>query len=303
MSSVPSIGRAGAPNARGPSLAAVPVAASKPAVRAERVHVWDMSSGVEQPVSGAALLRSSDPVVTEAWKNAQRVDEFLTKLGRNGLDGAGAPLNVVVHAPTADGRPAMNNAHWDDATQRVYLGDGDGKLFAPLGGSLDVLVHEATHAIVDSEVRLRYFGQQGGVNESWADVIGSLADPDDWLIGEDVYTPNVPGDALRDMAKPAYAHVRELPTGIELEPHDYSGIPSLAAVRVADQLGRDEMGRIWYSALVDHMNSQAGYAGAARATLEAASSVHGRDSAAVKTVLDAWKSVGVDPRWKASATA
>jgi Zn-dependent metalloprotease len=274
-------------------------AASAPAARASRVEVWDMSSGIEQPVTGAALTRGKDPAIDVAYHTALRVDEFLrTQFGRDGWDGKGAPLRIVVHAPNEDGTPHMNNAYWDNLTKRIYLGDGDGTLFQPLGGALDVLTHETTHAIVDSEVRLRYQGQQGGINESWADVFGALADQDDWLIGEDVFTPGTAGDAIRDLEHPRFGSVEQLPKGAVLEPHDYSGIPSLAAVRVAQKLGRDEMGRIWYSALVDHLNSSAGYAGAARATLDAAAQLHGTASTEVNAVLDAWKSVGVDPRWK-----
>jgi Zn-dependent metalloprotease len=263
-----------------------------------RVEVWDMSSGIEQPVAGAALLAGRDKTISEAYQQAVRVDDFLRqKLGRDGWDGKGAPMRIVVHAPNEDGTPNMNNAYWDNATKRIYLGDGDGELFKPLGGALDVLVHEATHAIVDSEVTLKYEGQQGGINESWADVLASLADPRDWRIGEDVFTPGTPGDAIRDLEHPRFGSVDQLPKGAMLEPHDYSGVPSLAAVRVAKSLGREEMGRIWYSALVDHLDSRAGYAGAARATLDAAAALHGAKSSQVTTVLDAWKSVGVDPRW------
>lgn len=257
-----------------------------------------MSSGIEQPVTGAALLGTRDKAITAAAANAKRVDDFLrTQFGRDGWDGKGAPIRIVVHAPNDDGTPNMNNAYWDNLTKRIYLGDGDGELFAPLGGALDVLVHEATHAIVDSEVNLRYEGQQGGINESWADVLASLADKRDWKIGEDVFTPGTPGDAIRDLENPRFGHVDQLPKGAVLEQHDYSGIPSLAAVRVAGRLGKDEMGRIWYSALVDHLDSRAGYAGAARATLDAAAQLHGAKSDAVQAVADAWKSVGVDPRW------
>jgi Zn-dependent metalloprotease len=270
-----------------------------PGRASSRVEVWDMSSGVEQSLTGTQLLGSTDSTVTDAYRQAIEVDAFLkSEFGRNGWDGKGAPLRIVVHAPNEDGTPGMNNAYWDNSTKRIYLGDGDGELFAPLGGSLDVLVHEATHAIVDSEVNLRYEGQQGGINESWADVLAAIADPDDWHIGEDVFTPGQPGDAIRDLEHPRFGHVDQLPEGAVIETHDYSGIPSLAAVRVADAVGRTEMGRIWYTALVDHLDSRAGYAGAARATLDAALEIFGSNSSQVQAVQDAWKSVGVVSRWK-----
>jgi Zn-dependent metalloprotease len=263
------------------------------------VRTWDASSGTEQAVTGATIAASHDRILTEAVRNAERVDRILrTTFGRDGLDGRGSTIDIVVHAPNQDGRPNMNNAYWDPEAGRIYLGDGDGKLSGPLGSALDVMMHEATHAIVDSEVHLSYDGQQGGINESFADVLGAVADPGDWKIGEDAFTPRIKGDAIRDMAHPTYAHVSELPTGIALEPHDYAGPPSLAAVQVGEALGRKAMGKIWYSALVDHLHSNAGYAAAARATLDAASDAFGITSREVRVVYDAWRSVGVDPRWK-----
>lgn len=264
-----------------------------------RVQVWDMSSGIEQAVEGTHLLAGTDATIAQAHRHAVEVDDFLrTTFGRNGWDGKGAPIRIVVHAPNDDGSPHLNNAYWDKQSRRIYLGDGDGVIFAPLGNSRDVVMHETVHAIVDSEVNLRYTGQQGGINESWADVLASIADPDDWLIGEDVYTPDQPGDSIRDLSNPRFGHVKQLPKETELEPHDYSGIPSLAAVRVADQLGRSQMGQIWYNALVDHLDSRAGFAGAARATLDSAAALFGAASSEVQAVKQAWLSVGVNARWK-----
>lgn len=47
------------------------------------------------------------------------------------------------------------------------------------------------------------------MNEAWSDIFGALvdhslgaSDDDTWKIGEDIYTPGTPGDALRYMANP-----------------------------------------------------------------------------------------------------
>ncbi|MCW2972185.1 MAG: peptidase family protein [Thermoleophilia bacterium] len=292
-------------NARGVHASVPPAAnAEHPSVPAAgAIEVWDASSGVEQRLTGTDLARNADPVVATAIANARAVDAFFrTTFGRDGWDGQGAPMRIIVHAPNEDGTPNMNNAYWNRGQQRIFIGDGDGRVFDPLGGAFDVMVHEATHAIVDSSVHLRYSGQQGGINESWADVMGAVADPGDWLIGEDVFTPDVPGDAIRDLEHPSYTRLADLPSGPEVGPHELSALPSLAAVRVAEALGRGEMGRIWYRALVEHLDSRAGFAGAARATLDAAAELHGATSNQVGAVLDAWKSVGIDPRWKGART-
>ena len=266
------------------------------------VKVWTMDGkqGKELPVDLSTINEGGDVIAQTAYQNAGKVDDFLrSRFGRNGWDNRGAALEVVVHAPGDDGRP-MNNAFWDREKHKIYLGDGDGRIFAPLGGALDVLTHETVHAVVDSEVKLQYKGQQGGINESWADVIGSLNDPDkDWLIGEDVFTPGTPGDAIRDLAAPRYSNVKQITPGSDVEVHDLSGIPSLAAVRVADKIGRDQMGSIWYRALCDHLDSRAGFSGAARATLQSAIDLFGQRSPQFAAVSDAWKSVGVNARFPA----
>lgn len=274
---------------------------AKPAAEGP-VKVWTVGkSGRERVVDLKTINEGGDQVARIAYQNAGKVDEFLrTRFNRNGWDGKGAPLEVVVHTP-GEGGQGMNNAFWDRDRHKIYLGDGDGRIFAPLGGALDVLTHETIHAVVDSEVHLQYKGQQGGINESWADVLGSLADPDhDWLIGEDVFTPGTPGDAIRDLAQPRYSSTKQLTPGTDVEVHDLSGIPSLAAVRVADKIGRDQMGAIWYRALCEHLDSRAGFSGAARATLESAQDLFGSDSPQFAAVRDAWKSVGVNARFKAA---
>lgn len=264
-----------------------------------RVQVFDMSSGIEVRIPDEQVLANTDPIIAQAGRTGLEVDAFLrNKLGRDGYDDAGSPLRIVVHAPDMDGTSrSWNNGEWHPPSQRIYLGDGDGVLMGPLVNALDVVVHETTHGMIRSKFEVRHQGQRGALDESFADVMGAVADPDDWLIGEDAATPDVPGDGVRDLANPKFAHVSELPSPDGGNVHDLSGVPSLAAVRVADKLGRDEMGRIWYTALVDHLDQRAGYAGAARATLDAAAQLHGVASSEVAAVRDAWTSVGVDARW------
>lgn len=280
-----------------------PVQSLKPVVattaKSTRPHVeaWTLEDGSERPISApASSPKKVDPIIAEALENAEKVDSFFrTTFKRNGWDDKGTPLRIVVHTPDQDGQP-LNNAYWDRERGKIYLGDGDGKIFSPLGGALDVLTHEATHALVDSEVNLRYSGQQGGINESWADVMGALSDPRNWKIGEGVFTPGNPGDAIRDLQHPRFDTVKSLPVDGDVDVHDLSGIPSLAAVKVAAQVGRDHMGQIWYHALTDHLDSRSGFAGAARATLESAKALYGEKSKDYAAVLDAWKAVGVNPR-------
>jgi Zn-dependent metalloprotease len=101
------------------------------------------------------------------------------------------------------------NAFWN-GTQMVY-GDSDGVQSAPLGKSLDVTVHELTHAVTSSESNLTYSNESGALNEGMSDIFsayceawtkGWVVDAAVWMIGDDVWTPGTAGDALRYMANP-----------------------------------------------------------------------------------------------------
>ena len=110
--------------------------------------------------------------------------------------------------------------------------------------TLDIVGHEFTHAVDNSEGDLDYFAQSGALDESFADIFGYFVDPDDWQVGE--------GSALgvmRDMSNPpAYGHpdhvvasisgdglgLRTLQSGVSDPPdngfvHTNSGIHNKAA--------------------------------------------------------------------------
>lgn len=256
----------------------------------------DDRTGEDLPGRKSGQAPVIDKVVNQAYDTFSAVqDYFAKKFGRSGWDGNGAAARVVVHAPDVTGNPKMNNAYWDTSDRSFHMGDGDGTLFSPLGAAKDVAAHEYTHAVVDSSVKLTYLGQEGGINESFSDVLGSGIDGN-WLIGEDVFTPGHKGDAIRDLEHPTYDNFKTLPKDVN-EVHDLSGIPSLAAVNVAKAVGRDKMEQIWYHGLVDHLKPHSGFAGAARATMEAAAALYGKDGTEFAAVRDAWKGVGVDARW------
>lgn len=119
------------------------------------------------------------------------------------MDDAGMPLISRVHYGVD-----YNNAFWD-GTQMTY-GDGDGVVFVPLNRALDIVAHELTHGVTTSTSNLVYRGQSGALNEAMSDIFGALVEMENgatedeiWLLGEAVYTPATPGDALRSLKDPA----------------------------------------------------------------------------------------------------
>ncbi len=162
----------------------------------------------------------------------------------------------------------------------MVFGDGDGVLFTDFTKSLDVIAHELAHGVTEFTAGLDYHNQPGALNESMSDVFGSLvkqwvaketADQADWLIGAEVFTPEIDADALRSMKAPGKAYNN--PTlGRDPQPdhmskyvmmpdtdegdnggvHINSGIPNKAFYLTAMGIGGhawEAPGHIWYAAL------------------------------------------------------
>ncbi|MCW2922441.1 MAG: npr [Thermoleophilia bacterium] len=260
------------------------------------VEVWvpGADNGLDVVAQKSGGPASADRDVQVAFENGRRVLEYVrTEYGRSSFDGKGSPLKLRVHAPdpmTND--PRSNNAFWFNDEQRIWLGDGDGEMFAPLGGGADVIAHEFFHGVIDSEIRLAYSGQSGALHESFSDVLASGIDGN-WQIGEDVYTPGVAGDALRDLSKLTWTDWRTFPGG-EDEVHAMSEVPSHAAYLIGSKLGAKELRHLWYVALTDHLRSESGFAGARDATISAARAIYGARSTQTQAVMDAWAAVGID---------
>lgn len=230
---------------------------------------------------------TGDAEADAALRTASIVDRALSeRFGRDGIDGRGGSVELVVHAPDA------TNAYWDQQARRVELGDGDGARWGAFAGSLSVMAHELYHGVIDAEVQLDYaVAEQAALHESLADVFAAGV-VGSWRIGEDVLTPTVPGDAIRDLSRPDVAHV-DAATRAGGESHALSGVASLAAVRSGARIGNDVMQRIWYQALVAELPDGASFVDAARATVAAAGRLHGAGSEQQLAVEQAWESVGV----------
>ena len=171
------------------------------------------------PVAGAAIVGSeatppTEPIALAAFTNTGITHDCYTTLyNRDSYDGAGAALNSQVHVrfDFGGGQLDPNNAIWAADLLTMAYGDGDGTTMSPLARSLDVTAHELTHAVTSASADLVYQNESGALNESMSDIFGVICesfsrsgtvDAKTWLLGEDIYTPNTPGDALRYMDNP-----------------------------------------------------------------------------------------------------
>src|SRR5205823_2365321 len=126
-------------------------------------------------------------------------------------NGTGGGLSSTVHVvfPTSTGGTSPNNAAW--ALGQMWYGDGDGMMMGQTARGLDVTAHELTHGVTSATAKLAYQNESGALNEGMSDILGGAVceafrdhgvTANTWLIGEEIWTPNTPNDALRYMADP-----------------------------------------------------------------------------------------------------
>jgi Zn-dependent metalloprotease len=180
-----------------------------------------------------------------------------------------------------------------------------------------------SHGVTEFTAGLEYHNQAGALNESMSDVLGSLVkqwarsettDQADWLIGGDIFSPDIQGDALRSLKSPgnAYdnpilgkdpqpAHMESFVQLPDTEDGDWggvhinSGIPNHAFYLLATSIGGrawEAPGHIWYEAL-KASGPRTDFQEFADRTYQAAGWLYGTASAQQKAVQEAWLEVGL----------
>ncbi|WP_421385327.1 M4 family metallopeptidase [Bacillus salacetis] len=266
------------------------------------IQTFDNYNGGDSSLPGYYVTDTGNTFYSERQKAAvdahyyagEVYDYYYNKFGRNSYDNQGSDVTSTVHYGSN-----YNNAAWI-GNQMIY-GDGDGSTFAPLSGADDIVAHELTHAVTDTSADLVYESQSGALNESFSDVFGFFVDSEDWLMGEDVYTPGVSGDALRSMSNPEQynqpAHMNDyqnLPVTREGDwggVHTNSGIPNKAAYYTINSIGKTKAENIYYRALTVYLTPYSDFSDARQALVQSANDLYGSSTAS--SVASAWSNVGV----------
>jgi len=258
---------------------------------------------------------SPDKTVNAAFDGFGATRDFYDKVfNRDSVDGKGMRLDGYVHYGSD-----FNNAFWDG--REMVFGDGDGVIFTDFTLSLDVIAHELTHGVTEFTANLEYHKQSGALNESISDVFGSLvkqwslgqtAAEANWLIGEDIFTPDIGADALRSMKDPGHAynnpqlgkdqqsdHMDRFVVLPDTEPGDWggvhynSGIPNKAFYLTAIAIGGNAWeapGHIWYESLLAS-NDRTQFQEFADTTYAKAGQLYG--NVEQQAVVEAWSQVGI----------
>lgn len=241
--------------------------------------------------------------------------------GRDSFDNDGGSIESTVHYDTN-----YNNAFSNGS--RLVFGDGDGTTFSPLGEDRDIVIHEFSHLVTDSESDLVYANESGALNEAFSDIMAAFCASDMgttwemnnrvWFIAEASRTPTNTTDALRYMNDPDrggdkdWYPSRQQPTSNPSNANDHggvhtnSGIANLAFVLLSQGgphprgrshnnvpgIGIEAAGRIFYKAYVDYFTSTTGFHEAMDLTEQAARDL-GYGDAVANSVRQAWLAVGV----------
>jgi Zn-dependent metalloprotease len=305
-----------------PKVASAQSTLSTRAIGPQRT-VYDAQCGSNLPgivVRQEGGPRVADPAVNEAYDGAgSTYDLFWLVYGRNSIDNRGMKINSSVHY-----QKGYDNAFWN-GFQMVY-GDGDEDL--PLGERLfnrfticpDVIAHELSHGVIQFEAALVYQGQSGALNESFADVFGTLTKQRqlgqsvaqaDWIVGKGLFTTNVRGVGVRSLCAPGTAYDDPV-LGKDPQPghmngyvntiednggvHINSGIPNHAFYLAAMEIGGnawEKTGKIWYVTLADKLSPVANFQEAANQTFWTAGEIFGKGSLEQQAIQKGWNGVGI----------
>jgi Zn-dependent metalloprotease len=263
--------------------------------------------------SGAVLITeggtTSDLAAANAYQfTGDTYNFFWNSYGRDSYTGRGTTMQVYVHAPTT-------GMYGEDGA--IYLGDGEAPYFGSFANGRDIVAHEWTHGVAESEVNFSYMDEAGMLNEMMADVFGAAVEAsvtgvtaNTWKFGEDVETPAIPGDAIRYMNDPALDSVsRDFYPELRLSDGSYrgAGIGNLAfylmvnggthprgkTTVAVNGIGISTAARIYYLALRDYLLNYDGFVALAEKTARVAQEQYGAGSAEHMSVCSAWSAVGV----------
>lgn len=247
------------------------------------------------------------PAAVSAHYNAGLAyDYFRNTHARNSLNARGGTIKSVVNIVDDDGT-GLDNAYWSG--EFMAYGNG-GALLKPLAGALDVAGHEMTHGVIENTANLVYKSQSGAINESMADVFGTMIDRDDWTIGEDIIKSNrfIQG-AVRSMANPnqggkndfgyqpaTMAQYEKLPEDADNDNggvHVNSGIVNYAYYLFATAVTKDKAEKIYYRALTTYLTRTSKFLDLRLAIIRAATDIHGAGGAEVAAARTAFDRVGI----------
>lgn len=264
-----------------------------------------------QPIETSTNPNSGwDSAAVSALSNVEISLRYFKEVhNRSSFDNKGKKAESIVNMhgehPKA-GNLGLNAFFLPDADIMLY-GTGDGVL-SNFAGALDIAGHELTHGVINYSSELVYKNQSGALNESFADIFGTMIERKNWRMGEDLNAPDYLRALVeRDMDRPwiqgnpghmeDYRNLSTDDGGV----HTNSSIPNRAYFLLAQGLTDENKGQSVGLAKAEKLayRTMIGLSGndrfihAAIKMIQVGESLYGTNSAEVAAVKAAWIEVGV----------
>ncbi|MGP1993529.1 M4 family metallopeptidase [Zobellia laminariae] len=246
----------------------------------------------------------NNPTAVSAHYNAElSYNYFKNTFNRNSINGQGGTIISFINvADENDGD--YDNAFWNG--KAIFYGNGK-DAFEPFAGSLDVAGHEMSHGVIETAANLEYKNQSGAINESFADIFGTMIDREDWLVGEDIVNRDYfSSGAMRNLQNPNNGvnfgdngwqpkDMTEYYSGSEDNGgvHRNSGIVNRAYYLIATEISKDKAEQIYYRALENYLTVSSQFIDLRIAIIQSAIDLHGENSPEVSAAKTAFDTVGI----------
>lgn len=282
------------------------------------ISTYNLNSGIN--IANATLYTSTDT----NWTLTNEVVGATVHWGASKFDNF---LSTTFQRESWDD----NNADWVSYANAIVGGDGMNANFSSAGyatfgfgssttsaaddwSTIDIIGHEYTHGINQTEGNLSTVGEAGALNESFADIFAESFQDEvfgttNWLLAEEIGTirsmanPNQYGDPdtylgdnwyngnLNNVAIHTNSGVQNFMYYLLCE--GGSGTNDINIPYLVDGLGIDTAREIAYLALIDYMTPNTNYPAARLAWLNAATDLYPGNSDVYQSVEKAWCAVGL----------
>lgn len=248
--------------------------------------------------------------VQAQWGAAMTYSYYNGQHSRQSWDGAAGDMIAYNNAYAGS-----NNACWGCTGNSTIFYAGNTSSATDDWNTNDIMGHEFTHGVTQSEAGLVYSNESGALNESFSDIFGEMVESwsegtNDYLVGADrgairsFINPNDYGDPDTYKGTNWYTGTADnggVHTNSGVQNHWFyllseggSGTNDKGESYNVTGINRFEARLIAYRALTEYLTSSSQYIDARKASLEAAWDIYGQCSQEIISVGDAWHAVGVE---------
>lgn len=260
---------------------------------------------------GATALTQS--AVQAMWGAQQTYNYYLGQHARTSWNNAAG--DMIAYNNSNQPGLGLNNACWGCTGNSTIFGAGSTSAATDDWNTNDIMGHEFTHGVTQSEAGLDYVNESGALNESFSDIFGEMVESwsegiNDYLVGADrgairsFINPNAYGDPDTYKGTNWYTGTADnggVHTNSGVQNHWFyllseggSGTNDKGESYNVIGITRFKARLIAYRALTEYLTSGSQYIDARYASLRAAWDLYGQCSQEIISVGNAWHAVGVE---------